>query len=121
MAEPGERPSGRSWLQRILIAFNLVLITVVVAGAGGGGYLYWQFDHIDRVPIGKGFLAPEAASGAPENYLLVGTDAAGGSGHSATPIIVRVDPRTEQAAMISFPRDLWVKIPGLDQAPKNTT
>lgn len=130
MIGQGEEPVGRSWLQRLLIAFNLLLITAVVAGAGGVSYLYWQFEQIDRQPIAEGILAPAAPKGEPENYLLVGTDTrdfvenadeeegfgstydSSGSGHSDTTIIVRVDPRTNQAAMLSFPRDLWVTIPG---------
>jgi LCP family protein required for cell wall assembly len=121
----------RSWPQRLLIAFNLALIVVVLVGAGGASYVYWQVGQISRAHIGAGHLATPAPPGEPENYLLVGSDTrefvddsidaksfgstkdSSGSGHADTIIVVRVDPRTNQAAMVSFPRDLWVTIPGL--------
>ena len=121
----------RSWPQRLLIAFNLALIVVVLVGAGGASYVYWQVGQISRAHIGAGHLATPAPPGEPENYLLVGSDTrefvddsidaksfgstkdSSGSGRADTIIVVRVDPRTNQAAMVSFPRDLWVTIPGL--------
>jgi LCP family protein required for cell wall assembly len=37
-----------------------------------------------------------------------------------TQILVRIDPRAKSAGMISFPRDLWVDIPGSGQGRLNT-
>ena len=82
--------------------------------------------------------SPSADSGAPDatfpqvdvgalNFLLTGTDNTtcidpnskyyGGIGdrsdtgsRSDAILILRVDPRTSQAAILSFPRDLWVRI-----------
>src|ERR1700760_772677 len=123
MAAANHAPAARrSWPQRLLIAFNLALIVVLLVGAGGASYVYWQVGQISRAHIGAGHLATPATPGEPENYLLGGsdtrqfvddsTDAAsfgttqdsGGSGHADTIIVVRVDPRTNQAAMVSFPR-----------------
>ena len=73
--------------------------------------------------------------GSPQNYLLVGSDArsdacidpnspyAGAFGdvsgdRSDTIILVRVDPQTSQAAILSFPRDLWVPIAGTGRKAK---
>ena len=71
-----------------------------------------------------------AADPAAQNFLIVGSDAnacvdagspwAGAAdpgrenigNRSDTIMIMRVDPVTRQAAVLSFPRDLWVKIPG---------
>jgi LCP family protein required for cell wall assembly len=39
---------------------------------------------------------------------------------SDTIMILRVDPATRQAAVLSFPRDLWVKIPGKAKQRINT-
>jgi len=72
---------------------------------------------------------PDVQPGAAQNYLLVGSDArstacidpnspyAGAFGdvsgdRSDTIILVRVDPQASQAAILSFPRDLWVGIAG---------
>ncbi len=72
---------------------------------------------------------PPADAGA-QNFLIVGSDAnacvdansqwAGAAdpgrenigSRSDTIMVMRVDPVTRQAAVLSFPRDLWVKIPG---------
>ncbi|MGE0795009.1 MAG: LCP family protein [Acidimicrobiia bacterium] len=120
--------SRRSWPQRLLIAFNVGLIAAFLAGAGGLGYFRWRFDRIPR--IDAAVEATEEALG-PQNFLLVGSDtraavepdsededgfggveASDGSGHSDVVMLVRVDPRVDQAWMLSFPRDLWVEIPG---------
>ncbi len=71
-----------------------------------------------------------AADPAAQNFLIVGSDAnacvdansqwAGAAdpgrenigSRSDTIMVMRVDPATRQAAVLSFPRDLWVKIPG---------
>ena len=70
------------------------------------------------------------ADPAAQNFLIVGSDAnacvdanspwAGAAdpgrenigSRSDTIMVMRVDPATRQAAVLSFPRDLWVKIPG---------
>jgi LCP family protein required for cell wall assembly len=127
----------RSLPQRLLIAFNLAVIVVFLTGAGGLGYFYWRFDRIPRLPV-AGLVKPETKQD-PQNFLLVGSDTrafddsdsedaegfggediSSGSGRSDTIIIVRVDPRTDQASMVSFPRDLWVEIPGKGHNRINT-
>jgi LCP family protein required for cell wall assembly len=80
-----------------------------------------------------GTTAPSTTNPAPRfdtsarNYLLTGTDNnacvdpsspyAGAFGdrfgdRSDAIIVLRVDPRSSQAAILSFPRDLWVRIDG---------
>jgi LCP family protein required for cell wall assembly len=75
------------------------------------------------------------APGNAQNFLLIGTDArreactaadspfAGGIGDvtselSDTIIVVRVDPAAGQAAILSFPRDLWVTVAGTGRKAK---
>ena len=69
-----------------------------------------------------------AADPEAQNFLIAGSDAnacvdpnsqwAGAAdasrtgNRSDTIMIMRVDPSSRQAAVLSFPRDLWVKIPG---------
>jgi polyisoprenyl-teichoic acid--peptidoglycan teichoic acid transferase len=59
-------------------------------------------------------VAPPAA-GEPLTVLLLGTD--GRPGQTAPPytdaiLVVRLDPVSGRAALLSLPRDLWVDIPG---------
>ena len=117
----------RSWPQRLLITFNCSLIVLCVTAASLVGYSYYRFGNIPRVALGN-FLADEPP-GRPQNYLLVGSDSRefvdggedessfGDTGDTGPPkadtiILVRIDPGAQTAAMVSFPRDLWVTIAG---------
>lgn len=77
-----------------------------------------------------------AAGTTPENFLIVGADSdacvspdsawAGAADpsrsgtRSDTIMILRLDPTTRRAAVLSFPRDLWVDIPGHGNRRINT-
>jgi len=62
------------------------------------------------------FLA-DADSGAPENFLLIGSDKRAGAefaedqGRSDTTMLIRLDPEKQLISMMSIPRDLKVEIP----------
>jgi LCP family protein required for cell wall assembly len=50
---------------------------------------------------------------SPEEQEVFGTDKEiGGENRSDTIILVQTDPRRDKAVIVSFPRDLWVEIPG---------
>jgi LCP family protein required for cell wall assembly len=121
----------RTWPQRFLILFNVVLVMASIAGAASYGWVYYDSRQIPRMEIAEGVLEPEVKEpGEPRNFLLVGSDSreftegddraiesfgdtAGVDGQRAdTIILLRVDPRTETAAIVSFPRDLVVEMPG---------
>jgi polyisoprenyl-teichoic acid--peptidoglycan teichoic acid transferase len=117
----------RTWPQRLLIGFNLFLIAVLLSGAGGLSYLYWKVGRVPTLHFADSVLSPEQPPGDPQNFLLVGSDSRAfvepGSqeeesfgtepGQRAdTILLVRVDPVTKQAAMLSLPRDLWVTVAG---------
>jgi polyisoprenyl-teichoic acid--peptidoglycan teichoic acid transferase len=119
---PGTR-THRTWPQRLLIGFNLILIVCCLLGAVGLGYLYQRFGELPRIDFENGVLAPKVEEpGDPQNFLLVGSDtregqdsrfgsvAETGEAKSDTIMVVRVDPGTETAAMLSFPRDLVVEV-----------
>lgn len=62
--------------------------------------------------------APPVAPGAPEVFLLVGSDERSGDPavtgkRSDTILAVRVEPATRHVLVVSIPRDLWVAIPGV--------
>ena len=82
----------------------------------------------DAAPSGSDWNLDTSGVGA-RNFLLTGSDngacteaddpTAGGIGdrtalgeRSDTIMLVRLDPRAERAAILSFPRDLWVDIAG---------
>lgn len=99
-----------------------VASTLVVGGAGGD-------------PSASTTVAPAAAPGRPVNFLVVGSDsracidpnaedagqflANGDTGNqSDTIMVLRVEPATNQAAILSFPRDLFVKLAGSNRSAK---
>jgi len=107
-------------LERVVITHAST--TVTVAGSGPAA---------TAAPA----TAVEEAPGNAQNFLLIGTDArreactapdspfAGGIGDVAselsdTIIVVRVDPASGQAAILSFPRDLWVTVAGTGRKSK---
>ena len=109
---------SRSWPQRLVIATGVVLSVALLTAAGGVGYVYWRLGQVqvfDEVSVDE-VEAPEE----PRNYLIVGSDARsetdGDFGEtlgerSDVVVLVRFDPASQQAHMVSLPRDLWVELP----------
>jgi polyisoprenyl-teichoic acid--peptidoglycan teichoic acid transferase len=86
-------------------------------------------------PVANELAAPAQANDVPEaiptavpepngaqNILLVGVDARPGEEVSRTDsiVLVHLDPHTGNVGMLSFPRDLWVNIPGYGKNRINT-
>ncbi|MCB0977420.1 MAG: LCP family protein [Acidimicrobiales bacterium] len=119
----------RTWPQRLLIAFNVVAIISALAIAGAVAWGKDTVGEVPRIQIRSSEFTPasELAAGDPVNFLIVGTDDAtgldpndplldgredvGGTRSDVT-MVVRLDPKHGTASVVSFPRDLWVKIPG---------
>jgi LCP family protein required for cell wall assembly len=115
----------RRWPRRVLIVVAVLLVVCVLAVAGGYLYVRAKLDQIPRVDVAG--LQP-AGSSDPQNILVVGSDsranesaaAAQHFGSSAdvsgqrsdTIVLVHLDPRTSQAALLSIPRDTFVPIAG---------
>ncbi len=139
MADPSNaRPHGH--LLRILVAVTASLALLVSAGAGYSAVRWVQLRGIGVDTSWRGPVAPEGPSAAPLptsdcarhpcNYLLLGSDSRaglsaqqqkefgsnkdiGGSNRADTIMLVHTDPALQKAIVLSFPRDLWVNIPGV--------
>ncbi|MBW3555910.1 MAG: LCP family protein, partial [Actinobacteria bacterium] len=124
--------------RRLLIGANILVALSVVTVASGYGYARWKFGQIDKTDLCH-VLRCGGRSGddQPINVLVVGSDTranfdaedqkkfgttkeAGGQ-RSDTIILLRVDPKTEQAAMLSIPRDLYVPIAGANRTDRINT
>lgn len=144
MARPTEEaapPRQRHWPRRLLIAANIIVALCVVTTAAGYGYVRWKFGQIDtiddlagvlrrgggeQVPIGEPMNVLVVGSDTRENIDQAGTDNFGGTKEvkgqrSDTIILLRVDPKKEQAAMLSIPRDLYVPIAGTGRTNRINT
>ena len=115
-APKGKRLWWRFGLATLIIVFSF-------AGATSASVLNVVDDLTDRFSdpafrnIGANIL-PQS-NGGPQTIAILGTDARTGGGasegdpgRSDTTILLRLDPDTDQIAMLSIPRDLKVEIPG---------
>jgi polyisoprenyl-teichoic acid--peptidoglycan teichoic acid transferase len=124
------RRARRSVLQKLVIITNVFAMVGFLFAAGSLAYGYEKFGQIPRVEIGETLSVGEGDDGrevVAENFLIVGVDSAAGLDpddpvaasrtdianlRSDTMMILRVDPTSTRAALLSLPRDLWVPIPG---------
>jgi len=125
----------RTLRQRLLFGGNLVLALALVVSGSGMLYANWKLSNrqvvtIDTVPVeGDGNLNLPEGDLSARNYLITGSDNdacidpdspyAGGFGkrtaygeRSDSIMVIRVNPKDNQAAILSFPRDMWVKQAG---------
>lgn len=112
------------------VTATLALLTGAVAAYGLASYVAAGDDgtHVFH-PTSPGPRTERAVGPCVEdvcNYLLLGSDSRagltpeeqatfGGDGptnRADTIMVVQLDPRREKAVVLSFPRDLWVRIPG---------
>jgi LCP family protein required for cell wall assembly len=132
--EPIPARARRTWGQRGVLAFN-------AAGAVGcllaALTLTWAWDRVRDIPrIDLGTeLSDEGeddeVDGRAVNVLIVGTDTAAGldaddpvqadrppTVNSDTIMLLRVDPSSSRADLLSIPRDLYVPISGTDESSR---
>ncbi len=125
MSDGPRRPRRRrTWPQRLLISLNVVVVLICFSSAAGLAFAFRQASDVQRFGGLSSTLDSTSTKGEPENYLLVGVDNSEGldakdpvligrsrkSLLSDTIMILRVDPTTQEAKILSLPRDLWVNI-----------
>ena len=118
----------------MVVLMGLGVVGSALAAAWFVATLYGGLAEVTRVEIGRDqfgrqLLRTETPPGEPVNFLLVGTDSARGldpndpvlhqreldeEGRSLADAIMllRLDPASGSAWVLSIPRDLWVEIPG---------
>lgn len=107
-------------------------MVVTLATAAALGYGYQKAGSFPRVSLSGVLDVAERSEGEAMNVLLVGTDTSDGldpddpiqigrrpsSDQADVIMILRLDPATNDAALLSIPRDLWVPIAGTDHSGK---
>lgn len=108
----------RSWPQRLLLGIGCLVTVATLSGAAVVGWGAWKLGSIDRTDVSLDQLIEDG----PTNYLLVGSDSRtkgdpDNPGATAdhlpladTVMVLRVDPSTTSAKVLSLPRDLWVTV-----------
>ena len=112
----------RRLLPKILIGVSVLLVVVI-----GAGLLYAAtIDRSVTQNINRGFDLPtdpssvrppkEAQETGTLNYVLLGSDSRDpgneGNGRSDTIMLVHLNAKRTKAYIVSFPRDMYVNIPG---------
>lgn len=127
MEEPRRRRNG------FLTWFFAVIGIVVALAMMVGGFYVWRMwstaSDIERtntlLPSGETDdperPAAEASVEGSFNYVLMGSDSRGDGdrGRSDVLMLAHVPPTRDKVYIVSFPRDMWVQIPGRGQAKIN--
>lgn len=114
----------RSWPQLGLVGFNALLAVACLGAAVGLFYTQVLVRRIDTVSVSQATRSETRDAKDPINYLIIGTDSAAtldesdpvnngrdNFGELADVIMVlRVDPRSGQAWLLSIPRDSLLPI-----------
>ena len=123
---PATRRTRRTWLAAVLTAVALLLVGVLIAGAlyalsidrAVNDNLRHNSDQLPaETPTAKGEKArPAKGSDEAINYVLMGSDSRdignAGRGRSDVLMVMHLTADRKDAYMISFPRDMYVPIPG---------
>jgi len=122
----------RSFTHRYVIALGVALVFTLGGVVGANIVIDSKFEQISRVDVKLAATDP----GTPGNFLLIGSDtrafesndeqaAAFGSKdeqtgqRSDTIMVVHVEPDSRTSEVVSFPRDLYVDIPGVGKSKIN--
>jgi LCP family protein required for cell wall assembly len=133
--QPRYRHSGK---QRAFVIFNITLAVVTVLAGSGLLYANWKLGNrkvvsIDPVALGDGNLDLPEGDRTAKNFLITGSDnnaciskdspfyggfsnRSGYGERTDSLMVVRVNPIDNQAAILSFPRDMWVKQAGSNRS-----
>jgi LCP family protein required for cell wall assembly len=138
-APPKSVKPRRKFRWKALFAFNIALSIVAVAAGSALFYANYRLSNrqvvtIDEVEARSDDLNLPVGDLTAKNYLVTGSDNAScidpespyagsigdrsaGGERSDTIMVIRVNPLDGQAAILSFPRDLWVTL--ADSTRKN--
>jgi len=93
----------------------IVVLGFVLAGLGGLGAYFLPVFQAAATSTAISGLLPNLNPTQPFTVLLLGSDDDSkfvpGRLNTQSMILLRVDPSTKQATMLSIPRDLWLQIP----------
>jgi LCP family protein required for cell wall assembly len=136
-------PRGHGRLAHVLVATSATLALAVGAFSAYATVSYVRAREVGTEQFFEAGTGREDTAVGPCtegvcNYLLLGSDSRkgltpeeqaqygtdqhnGGTARSDTIMLVQLDPAREKAVVLSFPRDLWVQIPGRGWGKINTS
>jgi LCP family protein required for cell wall assembly len=131
-SSPSARSRLRAFTGRYVIALGVALVFTVGGVVSANIAIDQKFEQISRVEVTLASSDP----GTSGNFLLIGSDSREfasttdqaeavastdepRSQRSDTIMVVHVEPGFRRSFVVSFPRDLWVDIPGTGEAKIN--
>jgi LCP family protein required for cell wall assembly len=115
-------PKRHRLLPKILIGVAVLLVVAMAAGllyaATIDRSLTKNLNRGVELPTDESSLRPpkDAQATGTLNYVLLGSDSRDpeneGNGRSDTILVVHLNAKRDKAYIISFPRDMWVNVPG---------
>lgn len=107
----------------LVLPFLIIFISVLGVAGFYLGTAWNSLNNIKREPLMPPLTGIEGEERPPQsaegsiNYVLMGSDSrgAGDQGRSDVLMLAHVPPKHDKVYLISFPRDLWVTIPGRGQ------
>jgi polyisoprenyl-teichoic acid--peptidoglycan teichoic acid transferase len=115
-------PRRGTWLRFAIAGLVIVVLsgaaTATVATNEIKDVAEKVFPKKNQIHVAQGVVKPPEYSGAPETFLVLGSDRRAkaknsferGEPHSDTILLVRFDPKQGQTSVLSIPRDLMVNI-----------
>ncbi|MBM3672652.1 MAG: LytR family transcriptional regulator [Actinobacteria bacterium] len=118
--------AGETFASRVGFSVILVIVLSIASVLFLNILIVLKLGKADRVDL----TLAESPDGGGANYLLIGSDTrefssdpAFGNGvggqRSDTIMVLHFDPDSDRALLVSFPRDLWVDVPGRGDAKIN--
>ncbi len=116
----GDRPISKSPRTRSVFGRLLIVLALLFLAAGAAGYAMINGFEDPLLENGVNILTPPSKN-QPVNILLLGSDSRGDdNGRADTIIVLRYNPKTKKAVMLSIMRDSRVAIPGYSMNKINT-
>lgn len=122
-------PHARRTRRAVLVLLALVVAFIVAVGAVAAYYLGNVNSALDKVHRDSSLLPSSSASSPtttanhdPITFVIMGSDsrtASAGEGRSDVLMVAYLSGDRKHLYLISFPRDMWVTIPGHGQAKIN--
>jgi polyisoprenyl-teichoic acid--peptidoglycan teichoic acid transferase len=130
--KPGPSKASKRRRRRWFGALIISVVVIVVGSAAAVGYVLTStvrsISQVERVPgaLPTGSRPPEPTTSAqtttaPVNVLLIGSDKRSDTenGRSDSFVVLHISADRKNAYLVSFPRDMWVAIPGHGTAKIN--
>jgi len=125
------RSALRVFVRRCAVALVATSVFMIGAVVAVNYVIDRKLDNVARVDVATAAAPPQGA-----NYLVIGSDTRAfvknqgdktaygdtsdsGGQRSDTMMVVHVEPGVQSSVVVSFPRDLWVNVPGVGMSKIN--